>query len=47
MCQYEWVTPLGRVFKIHKKGVGVNFVFSSNNDSDIIPKEYRYHSEGR
>ena len=33
--------------KIHKKGVGVNFVFSGNNDSDIIPKEYRYHSEGR
>ena len=33
--------------KIHKKGVGVNFVFSSKNDSDIIPKSYRYHSEGR
>ena len=33
--------------KIHKKGVGVNFFFSCNNDSDIIPKSFRYHSEGR
>ena len=41
------LTPLGRVFKIYKKGVGINFVFSGNNDSDIIPKTYRYHTEGR
>ena len=33
--------------KIHKKGIGIIFVFSGNNDSDIIPKTYRYHSEGR
>ena len=33
--------------KIHKKGVGINFVFSGNNDYDIIPKAYRYHTEGR
>ena len=28
-----------------KKGFGVNFGFSGNNDSDIIPKTSRYHSE--
>ena len=33
--------------KIHKKGIGIIFVFSGNNDSDIIPKTSRYHSEGR
>jgi len=33
--------------KIIKKGIGVNFGFSGNNDSDIIPKTSRYHSEGR
>ena len=31
----------------HKKGIGVNFGFSGNNDSDIIPKTSRYHTEGR
>ena len=31
----------------HKKGIGVNFGFSGNNDSDIIPKTSRYHPEGR
>ena len=31
----------------HKKGIGVKFGFSGNNDSDIIPKTSRYHSEGR
>ena len=30
-----------------KKGFGVNFGFSGNNDSDIIPKTSRYHPEGR
>ena len=33
--------------KIHKKGVGIKFVFSGNKDSDIIPNTSRYHSEGR
>jgi hypothetical protein len=31
----------------HKKGIGVKFGFSGNNDSDIIPKTSRYHPEGR
>ena len=31
----------------HKKGIGVNFGFSGNNDSNIIPKTSRYHTEGR
>ena len=31
----------------HKKGIGVNFGFSGNKDSDIIPKTSRYHTEGR
>ncbi len=31
----------------HKKGIGVNFGFSGKNDSDIIPKISRYHTEGR
>ena len=29
------------------RGVGLNFFFLCNNDSDIIPKSFRYHSEGR
>ena len=30
MCQYEWVTPLGRVFKIRKKVVHDFVEFSTS-----------------